>query len=297
MKRSTDNTAQVGVNAVEALFLEMGWLFRRQLESDFGIDAHVEIATDDGPTGQLVALQIKSGRSFFRRSGDDYVYHASARHLSYWENFALPVLLVMHNPDDNETVWCRIEVHRVKMKDDGGGVVSISRYSKLTKNSAEAIIEQIPRSDPVSRRRQRLAADADIIRRASVEEAYLRLDEWVNKSLNWRGGEIVFGEPEGAADVRYPFMAAGYSVTGLVAELFPWADVEYERAPENHAGEVDVHTFQLSVNEFGKAFLRVEDYYNEGAEPRPELVPPDDEGYLDDEDWHDTMFLGDLEKD
>jgi hypothetical protein len=50
---STDNTAQTGVNAVEAIFLSMKWLFRRQLESDFGIDAQAEIVNDEGnPTGQ-----------------------------------------------------------------------------------------------------------------------------------------------------------------------------------------------------------------------------------------------------
>jgi hypothetical protein len=45
----------------------MKWLFRRQLESDFGIDAQAEIVNDEGnPTGQFVAMQIKSGPSFFR---------------------------------------------------------------------------------------------------------------------------------------------------------------------------------------------------------------------------------------
>ena len=66
------------MNAVEAIFLEMRWLFRRQLESDFGIDAQVEVVEDGRPTGQLVAIQIKSGASFFRVRGRDQVFAASA---------------------------------------------------------------------------------------------------------------------------------------------------------------------------------------------------------------------------
>ena len=63
------------MNAVEAIFLSMKWLFRRQLESDFGIDAQVEVVDEEGkPTGQLVALQIKSGPSYFKKRGDDYVF-------------------------------------------------------------------------------------------------------------------------------------------------------------------------------------------------------------------------------
>ena len=45
-RTSTDNTAQTGVNAVEAIFLSMKWLFHRQLESDFGIDAQAEVVDD-----------------------------------------------------------------------------------------------------------------------------------------------------------------------------------------------------------------------------------------------------------
>ena len=111
MKVTSDNTAQKGVNAVEELFLSMGWIFRRQLESDVGIDAQVEPVVDGEPTGQLIALQIKSGESFFRKRGDNYVYYGKPRHLDYWERHSLPVLLVMHNPSTSETIWIRVERH------------------------------------------------------------------------------------------------------------------------------------------------------------------------------------------
>lgn len=61
---------QLGVNAVEHIFLrEFGWIFRRQLEADFGIDAQVEVMDGDHATGRLFALQIKSGPSYFQKNG------------------------------------------------------------------------------------------------------------------------------------------------------------------------------------------------------------------------------------
>jgi hypothetical protein len=297
MKRSTDNTAQTGVNAVEAIFLGMGWLFRRQLESDFGIDAHVEPVSSAGPTGQLIALQIKAGTSFFRKRGDDYIYWASSRHLEYWWNFALPVLLVMHNPETDETVWCRVERHKVSMNADGTGTIAVSRHARLDHNSSEAILERIPKSDPESRRRQRMTVDADIIRRAATEDAYLRLDEWINKSLKWRGADIAFNDPDGEAEVEYPFVAAGYSLAEILAELFPWADYRYERSPENHAGEVDVHTLALSVNDLGKAFLDLEEFYRNGMAAGPDPEVPEEDDYENEDDWSELMFRRALEKD
>src|SRR5271169_5558686 len=109
-----DAYAQTGVNAVEAIFLSMKWLFRRQLESDFGIDAQAEVVNEEGnPTGQLVAMQIKSGPSFFRPRGEDYVFRGEPRHLDYWERHSLPVILVMHNPVDGMTLWQRVERHLI----------------------------------------------------------------------------------------------------------------------------------------------------------------------------------------
>jgi Domain of unknown function (DUF4365) len=47
---------------------DFGWLFKRNhQEHDFGIDGQFEIVKDSGSvTGQILACQVKCGRSFFR---------------------------------------------------------------------------------------------------------------------------------------------------------------------------------------------------------------------------------------
>ena len=43
------------------------WMFREQTVDDIGIDAHMEFVEPSGKSKQLLALQIKSGASWFKR--------------------------------------------------------------------------------------------------------------------------------------------------------------------------------------------------------------------------------------
>jgi Domain of unknown function (DUF4365) len=69
--------ADKGVRMVaDAVADKLGWIFREQSHADLGIDAHVEIIKDGRGTGRLIALQIKSGPSWFRQKTDTgWVYH------------------------------------------------------------------------------------------------------------------------------------------------------------------------------------------------------------------------------
>ena len=99
-----------GLNAIEAVFIsDFSWAFREQTVSDFGIDAQAEIFEAGKATGKLIALQIKTGASYFRKHGDDYVFYGEQRHLDYWLNHSLPVFLILHDPDRNLTLWQKIE--------------------------------------------------------------------------------------------------------------------------------------------------------------------------------------------
>jgi hypothetical protein len=99
----------------------LGWIFREQTIADCGIDAQVEVATEQKPTGRLLALQIsllalqiKSGKSFFRKKKGNLVFHGKRKHLHYSINHSLPVVIVLHNPETNETIWRRVRYEDVQ---------------------------------------------------------------------------------------------------------------------------------------------------------------------------------------
>lgn len=284
--RSSDTTAQIGVNAVEAIFLQMRWIFRRQLESDYGIDAHVETRDEDGnPSGQLVAIQIKSGASFFRKRGDDCVFYGEQRHLDYWDKHCLPVLLVLHNPEDGMTLWQRVERHLVTEATNGAWSITIPKWRILTEEAARSILDSIPRSDPESDRRNRMTLDAALIRRVAAEgTAFVTIDEWVNKSLNFRGASIAFEKHYAAAAYAVEFYMGAASPSQVFDWLFPWLKFAYLDMPRDDNGEVMAHVFEVELNELGEAFLLLDNYYMDGAEPSLEVEIDEPTGEIWDEE-------------
>ena len=283
---STDNTAQKGVNAVEKIFLSMKWIFRRQLESDFGIDAQVEVVNDEGDsTGQLVGIQIKSGPSYFHESSGDYVFRGEQRHLDYWERHCLPIILVLHNPVDGMTLWQRVERHLVTERAEGTWSISIPKWQKLEASSADAILDRIPRSDPESDRRNRMMLDVGFIRRVGEEGlAYVTIDEWVNKSQNFRAASISFEKYDAPPAYAVEFYMCAHNPSRVFDSIFPWLEFAYLDMPQDDDGEVMGHVFEVKLNALGKAFLMLDDYYVNGAEPSPDIDITEPTGEIWDEE-------------
>ena len=100
-------TERQGLALVERIVVkEFGWLFRDQPISDLGVDAHVETVFDNRSSGRLLALQIKSGESYFREQRDGrVVFRDDQSHFRYWLNHSLPVLVVVCRPETDEAYW------------------------------------------------------------------------------------------------------------------------------------------------------------------------------------------------
>jgi uncharacterized protein DUF4365/TPR-GreAB-C-PIN type conflict system protein len=115
----TDLMGERGVNAFSGAALELGWIVRRQHESDQGIDAEIERVIfkerKKGPprelaTGRLIAVQIKGGKSWFRsptKTGG-WWFSFSERERNLWLNHALPVIVALYHPEHRQVYWQRI---------------------------------------------------------------------------------------------------------------------------------------------------------------------------------------------
>jgi len=100
-------TGRMGVSAAALVFEGWGWLFREQPIEDYGIDAHVEpVDGPERPARQLLALQIKTGASFFGEETEDgWWFRDSGRHWHYWLSHVLPVVIILYNPDTGKLHW------------------------------------------------------------------------------------------------------------------------------------------------------------------------------------------------
>lgn len=107
---------RIGVYSVAKIFTQnLKCIFREQPINDFGIDAFVEITTfgldlkSTTPTGRLIGVQIKSGESYFKELKDDHiVFRGSKKHMNYWLNHSIPVIVVIYDKITDTAYWQEI---------------------------------------------------------------------------------------------------------------------------------------------------------------------------------------------
>jgi hypothetical protein len=117
-------TAAVGEAAAKLEISKWGWAFRLQPERDYGIDAHAEPVASGDPSGKLIALQIKTGQSYFREPvSEGWVHRDDDKHLRYWLRHCLPVILLLHNPDSGTTYWAHVTTDAIEYTDAGWKMV------------------------------------------------------------------------------------------------------------------------------------------------------------------------------
>ena len=151
------------------------------------IDAQVEVVEFHQPTGKLIALQIKTGHSYFRKHGEDYVFHGKQRHLDYWTNHSLPVFLILHDPDRNLTIWQKVERHLVEVNAKGWSIV-VPAANVLSTESKEFFAAGIASNEQSIRR---LSMATEIWAIVGVENSPLCFWSVASVASGWNdGGEI-----------------------------------------------------------------------------------------------------------
>ena len=293
-------TDRKGVAAVQSIFLnEFEWMFREQHESDYGIDAQVEVVERSGQaSGKLIALQIKSGSSYFKSrkgtSGVSYTYYGKLRHLDYWLQHSLPVFLIIHHPVKNATFWQRLEARLVR-RNSKGWSIDIPKTNILDK-AAKRYFEAGTSNDPEGRRRFHFATDKSLMQDiADQENTLFVFDEWINKSLNIRGIKVYHQEYDsdgylGEPDFVIDLWAAHSSPNNVMREAFPWLDYDYAGPIREHSGEIASHVFDVRLTAEAHYFLDLERFYRDGAANKPEPVPPRSEDELSDEEMWDELY-------
>lgn len=124
-------TERIGIHKVALCFLEkFGWIEREQYVADQGIDTQVEIVENGNPTGLLYCIQVKTGKSYINETRDGITYYADERHVNYWLNHSLPVLLIVCDPDSDTKYWDFVTRQNV-VKTKNGWKISIPQENQL----------------------------------------------------------------------------------------------------------------------------------------------------------------------
>jgi len=130
-----------GLIEIHKICIEMDAIWRPTPCHDLGIDGQIEFLERGThvSTGCIIAVQAKSGPSYFRCADANQVkYYAEEKHRRYWSRLNLPVILVLHNPEDNTTLYANVKSNREGLQNDVS--IKINKDNKFCNTCRDALI-------------------------------------------------------------------------------------------------------------------------------------------------------------
>lgn len=242
-------TERSGVIEVDRITVdELGWVFREQPTDDFGIDAHLEIVDGDNATGRLIAIQIKTGASYFREENSEgYVFRGRIEHLNYWDNYSLPVIIVLCDRDKKLCIWESIDKSKVQVISEDTWKITVPKDKIFGGGSIRKLVELAGKQSKYERRFNSL-----VLEKAWMEEikngnrVVLEAEEWVNKTSG-RGTVTlkVIDDNTGKETVVLDWPMAFFPMSSyedVFPRLFPWAEFSID---EDFYEEYDEADFMI----------------------------------------------------
>lgn len=113
MKKVTQQSVigQQGVNLIERIVQEMGYIWRATSIFDVGIDGEIEIRdpTTGEMTNAIIKVQSKATTQRFRaETNNSFEYRCEQKDLDYWLQGNVPIILVVCRPETNEAYWVSV---------------------------------------------------------------------------------------------------------------------------------------------------------------------------------------------
>ncbi|MGE4321151.1 MAG: DUF4365 domain-containing protein [Acholeplasmataceae bacterium] len=285
------HTERIGIAVVSKVCEENNWFFREQPISDIGIDAIIERYNDKTKESKLIALQIKTGVSYFNEQNSFYVfYRISDRHYNYWIKYSIPVIIVLYNPETMEMVFSEIDDSRItkagveyklhlnKREDFASYLNDIALRLVSLPNALynyNYMLTQLPFMEAIK----------------DGKDVILNSEEWINKSSGRGNIKITISTNNKSEIYEWGYYFPHTSYDKVFRRLFPWAkfviDRDFLEGEELYyaesgsiisneyllytklqnvngdiigilrAGEVAFYKFYLELNEFGENFLSV----------------------------------------
>jgi hypothetical protein len=225
----SDLVAREGVHFVGYQTVrELGWVFREQPIPEYGIDAQLELVQAGKTSGNLIAVQIKSGRSYFTRSDEiGFLYYGRPEHLEYWSAYAIPVVIVLYDPSVQEAYWQAVADESVT-RTEHGWHIAIPVAQRFDFSATSPLIEVAHRRFDILAKTRRLVQAPLYELALDREELRVEVRERVN-DVSGRGDLRIFiSSPDGQERIVADWTPVFFGETPYeqaLHSLFPWADL------------------------------------------------------------------------
>lgn len=105
----TNSISKLGIAYVFRTIVTSNCIFNEiHQENDIGIDAQIEFVKDTVPLAKTIAVQIKSGASYFDESTKECKIPIG-NHRDYWMKYPLPVYGIVYVPELDRAFWTNIK--------------------------------------------------------------------------------------------------------------------------------------------------------------------------------------------
>lgn len=221
---------RIGINHVGEIAERNNWMFRDQPVNDIGIDAHIEFVDSSGKPKQLLALQIKTGESWFKEQKDNCVVFRdiNERQYKYWTMNSLPCIVVLYNPDDNTCIWQKLTTETIERTKDGEGKgffvkIPLSQ-TFLNELSNEKLLSFTNLPEHIINYNFLLSQKEFMRIIQNGGGIKLHSSEWVNKSSGKGETELIVDDGKTIQKYSYPYWFPYTSYKMVFPRLFPWAN-------------------------------------------------------------------------
>lgn len=132
-------TSKLGVNHVRTAVESAKCIFHKiEQENDLGIDGFVELIKDGKPQNKQIAVQIKSGESFFIHQSNQCIIPVD-KHYDYWLNHTLSVYGIVYIPSLGTANWVDIKKYlkkygncgRIKFDRTKTNIFDLENFTKI----------------------------------------------------------------------------------------------------------------------------------------------------------------------
>ena len=221
---------RIGINHVGEIAERNNWMFREQPVNDIGIDAHIEFVDSSGKPKQLLALQIKTGESWFKEQKDNCVVFRdiNERQYNYWSMNSLPCIVVLYNPDDNTCIWQKLTTETIERTKEGEGKgffvkIPLSQ-TFLNELSNEKLLSFTNLPEHIINYNFLLSQKEFMRIIQNGGEIKLHSSEWVNKSSGKGETELIVDDGKTIQKYSYPYWFPYTPYKMVFLRLFPWAN-------------------------------------------------------------------------
>ena len=105
----SSSTGKLGVTFVRSVVERANCLFHKiDQENDLGIDGIIELIRDEMPLNKQIAVQIKTGESYFDSAKQECAFPVDD-HYGYWNGSPLPVYGIVALPARKTAFWVDIK--------------------------------------------------------------------------------------------------------------------------------------------------------------------------------------------